>query len=213
MFTGKIDTSTFFGATLTPEQPIQYYNEPITLTVQGVGNWTASMTGVPVNITNNQGVITASLTRPGILEVTNGVDTYKVDVRIPYVKTEDNIPVEANINNPTNIIIKTLTPQGIVLDAESVTLIQTDPQGVKSTLPLKKDSIGVFSASVTYSQKGFHTYELSAVKPGFDAKVVKRTTAVQSTTGGSIFFYIFIGGLALFLVLVIRKRFFTRGGR
>lgn len=214
---------------------VQYYNQPISATFS-LSNYTnpiisgyfndVELFEMPANTTNwtqnlvfeksiANGTYTLKLsnvTSEGVFKFKategNFTETQLIEVKQPFVDIKHNIPSTIDKGSSLNMQIMTFTPQGDILDADSIDIDIYDPQNVKTTIFMEKS--GNFTKVFNYQNVGNYQFKIHPRKDGFATKEFTVITSVTKTQGIHPVIYIWFGFLALFLILLIVKLIRTR---
>lgn len=154
---------------------------------------------IRINNLSSSGVIKFTLTEG------NKTETQTVEVRKAFVDIKTNIPNLADEGVSLKIEIKTFTPQGDVLEADSVDVDVIDPSNTKTSLSFTK-SVNVFSYTFNYADAGNYQFKIYPRKDGFDTKEFTVITSVAKKEGVHPIIYVFGFIFAIWLILFIIKR-------
>ena len=217
---GKIDlTGIFATAGITTEKilPVLHLNKEIKLNVisetTNISEIYATIDNIrwPINVTPtglDSYEVLVNTPRAGILNVFAPPTLYKVEIRRPIIKIKDNIPLQVDVEYESDFIIETLNPQNEALDADAVSLSVRDPDNIVEAYQLEELSGNKWKIHWKYVKTGIYFFEFSPEKPTYDTEVIKKQTNVMPKAGIDYFWYAMGGGLAIIILLIIRKRYF-----
>jgi hypothetical protein len=216
-----------------------YINEPVNFAIQlQYGNLTASSNGSTIDTTQADVVLTtndihikmnsqdinATITEvvPNLvynITVPNPVEGYlsvtvqdrilMMELKAPVVNIEYDIPIQTVKGAKHTLFVRTMTPQGDILNADSVMLEIVDPHTQTTVEQMKKVSDGVFSYDMTYTYDHNYYFTITPAATSLNYKTTQRqaTTVVQGSEAPPIFFYFMIANVVIFVIVLIVKNF------
>lgn len=122
-----------------------------------------------------------------------------IEVRTPFVNIENDIRNVIDQGSIEKITLKTKTPQGNDLEAESLDIQIIKPDNSVETITPSKNG-NVFTFNYNYLKEGNYIYKIKGRKAGYDSK--EFTIAVSVTKNASIPLIIWIW-MAAALILII----------
>lgn len=176
------------------------------------GNQTIVLT---TNVINGTNVVQIdNVKQAGIfkLVVQSGstTESQQIEVRQPFVDVKHDIPTTLVKGDSAKLSIQTYTPQGEIMDADSVDVDMYLPDGSKQSLLFDKQTNSSFTKQVTYVNAGEYIFKIHAHKLGYTTNEVSTITNVILKSGPNPILYIWFGAALLFIGLVIFRRFRKR---
>lgn len=223
----------------TESKRVLYINEPINFQIQLLyGNLSVTSNGTVLNSTISDELITTnditvkinnknmsatvvelvpnqryniSLTtnEEGYLSVIVKDKILMMELKAPVVNIEYDIPIQTTIGSKHTLFVKTLTPQGDLLNADKVLIEITDPHNQNEVVEMTKDSLGIFSYDMTYKYDHNYYFTITPSATSLNYKTQSRdaTTVVQGTAEVPVFFYFMIANAVIFIAVIIIRNF------
>lgn len=164
------------------------------------------------NLINNTHKLTVSgITGEGVLKLvvtesnfqTEGqplTEVETIEVRDPFVDVTHNLLNVADKGSTVKIEVRTRTPQGDSLEADSVLVEVTDPNSNVQFIDLDKSG-DTFTKNFNYEEAGNYIFKINAKRTGFDTREVTAITSVIKTSGVHPIVWIWIAAIVVWVAL------------
>lgn len=177
-----------------------------------------SVANVSVNVTTadcEQIVAVLNVSEEGVFKIVltaeNSSDIQTVEVKKPFVAVKHDIPASLDKGESVQIKILTFNPHNESLKADSVTLKITKPDDSVDTVILDRGNDGLeYTGVYNYAKAGNYVTRIYANKAGYDTVEQTMITAVLKEEGIHPVIGIWVGMIALILILLLGRRFVWR---
>lgn len=195
-------------------EDIQYYNEPLTLTLIFTDYLNETIDPERILITpewEGGGIVTSSIekesigiyiwkahvSREGKLIITckgekynyiSDEETFILTVKKPFITISHEIPNRVDVGETLTMAIKTLTPQKELIDPDEIKVSITDPMNIIHNPTISRVTKGVYAFTYTFNKQGLYLISIEAKESGFETGLIEVTVTASriATPAGEV---------------------------
>jgi hypothetical protein len=145
--------------------------------------------------------------RVGTLVITLLDDTASIEVSRPLINTVEFFPKQTDQGTTVELKAEFYNQGNELLDVDAANLEITKPSGNIETVLMNRESPGKYSYSIKVEENGFYYFTITPEKEFYTTIPEHTSLTVYKRGAISYFPYVVLGALAIFVLLVLKKRF------